>query len=41
MEISDDLEGARLTLQLWPGGQVHCVGRVDFHGRRVSWVHST
>ena len=36
MEISDDLEGARLTLQLWPGGQVHCVGRADFHGRRVS-----
>lgn len=41
MEISDDLEGARLTLQLWPGGQVHCVGRADFHGSRVSWVHST
>jgi hypothetical protein len=35
MEISDDLEGAKLTLQLWPGGQVHDVGRADFHGR---WV---
>ena len=41
MEITDDLEGARLTLQLWPGGQVHDVGRADFHGRWVSWVHPT
>ena len=41
MEISDDLEGAKLTLQLWPGGQVHDVGRADFHGRWVSWVHPT
>jgi hypothetical protein len=41
MEISDDLEGAKLTLQLWPGGQVHDVGCADFHGRWVSWVHPT
>ena len=41
MEISDDLEGAKLTLQLWPSGQVHDVGRADFHGRWVSWVHPT
>ena len=41
MEITDDLEGARLTLQLWPGGQVHDVGRADFHGRWISWVHPT
>ena len=41
MEITDDLEGAKLTLQLWPGGQVHDVGRADFHGRWVSWVHPT
>ena len=41
MEISDDLEGAKLTLQLWPGGQVHDVGRADFHGRWFSWVHPT
>ena len=40
-EITDDLEGAKLTLQLWPGGQVHDVGRADFHGRWVSWVHPT
>ena len=41
MEISDDFEGAKLTLQLWPGGQVQDVGRADFHGRWVSWVHPT
>jgi hypothetical protein len=41
MEISDDLEGAKLTLQLWPGGQMHDVGRADFHGRWISWVHPT
>ena len=41
MEISDDFEGAKLTLQLWPGGQGHDVGRADFHGRWVSWVHPT
>jgi len=40
-EISDDLESAKLTLQLWPGGQVHDVGRADFHRRWVSWVHPT
>ena len=41
MEISDDLEGAKLTRQLWPGGQVHDVGSADFHGRWDSWVHPT
>lgn len=41
MEIDDTLEGAKLTLQLWPDGQVHDVGRADFHGRWVSWVHPT
>ena len=37
--ISNDLRSARLTLQLWPGGQVHDVGRADFHGRTDCWVH--
>ena len=41
MEISDDLEGAKLTRQLWPRGQVHDVGRADFHGLWDSWVHPT
>ena len=41
MEIRDDSAGVRLTLQLWPGGQVHDVGRADFHGRWISWVHPT
>jgi hypothetical protein len=30
-----------LTLQLWPGGQLHDVGRADFHGRWISWLHPT
>ena len=41
MEILDDLEGARLTLQLWPGGRVHDVGRADFHGHWISRVPPT
>ena len=40
MEITDDLYSARLNLQLWPGGQVHDVGRADFHGRWDSWGSS-
>ena len=41
METSDDSEGAKLTRQLWPGGQVNDVGRADFQGRWDSWVHPT
>lgn len=41
MEIVDATEGAKLTLQLWPGGELHDIGRADFHGRWVSWVHPT
>lgn len=39
MEADDTLEGAKLTLQIWPKGTVYNVGRADFHGRWVSWGH--
>lgn len=29
---------AALTLTLWPGGHVHTLARVDFHGRRIVWT---
>ncbi|KQR75938.1 DUF2332 domain-containing protein [Rhizobium sp. Leaf341] len=29
--------GAALTLQMWPSGERHEVGRADFHGRWVDW----
>lgn len=29
--------GAALTLQIWPSGQKHLIGRADFHGRWVEW----
>lgn len=28
---------AALTLQTWPGGMTEGLGRVDFHGRHVTW----
>ncbi|MFK7877936.1 MAG: DUF2332 domain-containing protein [Paracoccaceae bacterium] len=31
------LGGAALTMQIWPGGQIHSLGRADFHGRWVRW----
>lgn len=30
-------EGAAITLQIWPGGERHEIGRADFHGRWVRW----
>lgn len=29
--------GAALTLQIWPTGERHEIGRADFHGRWVAW----
>lgn len=36
---ADDLklDGAAITLTLWPSGEVRNLGRVDFHGRWVKW----
>lgn len=34
---ADGGRGAGLTLQLWPGGEEHAVGRADFHGRWIDW----
>ena len=31
------LGGAALTVQIWPGGLRHDLGRADFHGRWVHW----
>lgn len=31
--------GARLTLQLWPGEVMLELGRADYHGRWVEWLH--
>ncbi len=30
--------GAALTLQIWPSGEKHLIGRADFHGRWVEWI---
>jgi hypothetical protein len=37
MEADGDGPGAALTLQLWPGGDRLGLGRMDFHGRWVTW----
>lgn len=42
MEADDqDQPGAALTLQCWPDGETHALGRVDFHGRWVDWTGPT
>lgn len=39
MEADDTKEdGARLTLQIWPGHRTIDLGRADFHGRWVRWA---
>ncbi|KAA0912509.1 DUF2332 family protein [Aquicoccus porphyridii] len=38
MENDGDDIGAALTLRLWPGGTVHALARVDFHGRWINWA---
>ena len=36
MEWDGD-EGAAMTLRLWPGNRTIALGRIDFHGRWISW----
>ncbi|ROU01103.1 DUF2332 domain-containing protein [Histidinibacterium lentulum] len=37
MENDGATPGAALTLRLWPGGELHDLGRIDFHGRWIDW----
>lgn len=37
MEADGQPDGASLTLQIWPSGERHEIGRADFHGRWVKW----
>ncbi|MQW68465.1 DUF2332 family protein [Sinorhizobium medicae] len=37
MEADGQAPGAALSLQIWPSGDKHLVGRADFHGRWVAW----
>ncbi len=41
MENDGSGPGAALTLRLWPGGHLHALGRIDFHGRWLSWEAPT
>lgn len=38
MEADDDVRGALLKLQTWPGGPPRQLARIDFHGRWVDWL---
>lgn len=38
MEAEHGIQGASLTLQIWPSGEIHRIGRADFHGRWVDWT---
>ena len=37
MEADGKPEGAAITLQIWPLGEKHVLGRADYHGRWVKW----
>ena len=37
MESDGKPEGAAITLQVWPNGEKHGLGRADYHGRWVKW----
>ena len=37
MEADGKTDGAALTLQIWPTGERHEIGRADFHGRWINW----
>jgi hypothetical protein len=37
LEADDEAPGAGITLQVWPDGTRHKLGRADFHGRWVDW----
>ncbi|CAN7229468.1 DUF2332 family protein [Pararhizobium sp. LjRoot235] len=38
MEADDQKHSAALSLQVWPSGEKHPIGRADFHGRWVEWI---
>ncbi|THK33930.1 DUF2332 family protein [Ensifer sp. MPMI2T] len=38
MEADGLRPGAALSLQTWPGGEKHLIGRADFHGRWIDWI---
>ncbi|WEZ82519.1 DUF2332 family protein [Rhizobium sp. 32-5/1] len=38
MEADEEKGSAALTLQIWPSGEKHLIGRADFHGRWVEWI---
>ncbi|WP_113424482.1 DUF2332 family protein [Rhizobium cremeum] len=37
MEADGKPDGAAMTLQVWPDGEKHEIGRADFHGRWIKW----
>lgn len=37
MEADGRPDGAAITLQVWPSGEKHEIGRADFHGRWIKW----
>jgi hypothetical protein len=37
MESDGQPDGAAITLQIWPHGEKHVLGRGDYHGRWVRW----
>lgn len=37
MESDGNPDGAAITLQVWPRGEKHVLGRADYHGRWVKW----
>ncbi len=37
LEADGRPDGATITLQVWPGGEKHEIGRADFHGRWIKW----
>jgi hypothetical protein len=37
IEADGGSPGAGMTIEIWPGAEVHSLGRVDFHGRWLDW----
>ncbi|MBO3762019.1 DUF2332 family protein [Ciceribacter sp. L1K22] len=37
VEADGEPDGASISLQLWPTGEKHEIGRADFHGRWIKW----
>ncbi|MFT5870162.1 MAG: hypothetical protein ACI8TF_002281 [Paracoccaceae bacterium] len=38
MEADDQPRDAAMRAQVWPGGDIYSLGRVDFHGRSIDWA---